>query len=61
MPTLSVNFSDEDYRILVRAKAVIVGERGVELNWHDALLRLAKSYIDNAKPSFLALKRKRRP
>ena len=46
MPTLSVNFSDSDYRILVKAKAMIVAETGVELNWHDALLQIAKSFIE---------------
>ena len=60
MPTLSVNFSDGDYRILVRAKALIAVETGMEPNWHDALLRMAKSFSDNAKPSFLALKRRQK-
>ncbi len=57
MPTLSVNFSDDDYRVLVRAKGLIAAETGVEPNWHDALLRFAKSFTKNAAPGFLAQSR----
>lgn len=49
MPTLSVNFSDGDYRTLVRAKAKITAQTGVEQNWHDALLAMAKAYYKNPK------------
>ncbi len=52
MPTLSVNFSAESYKVLVQAKARIAARTGVELNWHDALLKIAKFFNDNtAVPS----------
>ena len=49
MPTLSVNFSDGDYRTLVRAKAKLTSETGVEQNWHDALLAMAKTFCKASK------------
>ncbi len=49
MPTLSVNFSDGDYRTLVRAKAKITVQTGVEQNWHDALLAMAKVFNKESK------------
>ncbi len=49
MPTLSVNFSNVDYRTLVRAKAKLTAETGVEQNWHDALLAMAKVFSKKPK------------